>query len=165
MSIEAMKQALDALTNLQPILANGLLTDAQLKFIDPHIDVASTKLHQAIEIAGKQEPVGTKLYTQPAQPVAWTSRELEFIDEMIVVQLNHAERCDSIKNPVAEKQKQWDLERVAILRKAKGMSQREWQGLTDEEIHDEALKLMRQHKSGYVGIARAVESMLKEKNT
>jgi len=112
----------------------------------------------------KMPPVGTKLYTQPAPPVAWTSRELEFIDEMIVVQLNHADRCDNIKNPVAEKQKQWDLERVAILRKAKGMSQREWQGLTDEEIHDEALKLMRQHKTGYMGIARAVEAMLKERN-
>jgi hypothetical protein len=109
-------------------------------------------------------PVGTKLYTQPAQPVAWTSRELEFIDEMIVVQLRHADRCDNIKNPVAEKQKQWDLERVAILRKAKGMSQREWVGLTDEEIHDEALKLMRQHKTGYLGIARAVEAKLKELN-
>jgi hypothetical protein len=44
------------------------------------------------------------------------------------------------------------------------MSQREWVGLTDEEIHDEALKLMRQHKTGYLGIARAVEAMLKEKN-
>jgi len=114
---------------------------------------------------GEMPPVGTKLYTQPAPPVAWTSRELEFIDEMIVVQLRHADRCDNIRSPVAEKQKQWDMERVAILRKAKGMSQREWQGLTDEEIHDEALKLMRQHKTGYMGIARFIEAKLKEKNT
>lgn len=39
-----------------------------------------------------------------------------------------------------------------------------WVSLTDEEIHDEALKLMRQHKTGYMGIARAVEAMLKERN-
>jgi hypothetical protein len=42
---------------------------------------------------------------------------------------------------------------------------REWVSLTDEEIHDEALKLMRQHKTGHLGIARAVEAKLKEKNT
>ena len=55
MSIEAMEKALDALTNLQPILANGLLTDAQLKFIDPHIDIASTKLREAISHHDKEQ--------------------------------------------------------------------------------------------------------------
>ena len=109
-------------------------------------------------------PVGTKLYTQPAPPVAWTSRELEFIDEMIVAQLNHAERCDSIRNPVAEKQKQWDLERVAILQKAKGMSRREWVGLTDEDIDILQLGLMRENRHGTYALARAIEKLLKEKN-
>ena len=49
-----------------------------------------------------------------------TPREIGLIDGMIEVQLNHAERCDSIPNrAMAEKQKGWDMERVALLRKLK----------------------------------------------
>jgi len=45
-------------------------------------------------------------------------RELELIDGMIEVQLHHARQCDGIANrAMAEKQKGWDLERVALLRK------------------------------------------------
>ena len=56
---------------------------------------------------------------QPA-PVPLTARELELIDGMIEVQLDHAKRCDSIANrTMAEKQKGWDLERVALLKKLK----------------------------------------------
>jgi hypothetical protein len=50
-------------------------------------------------------------------------------------------------------------------KKDKQAIRREWVSLSDEEIHDEALKLMREHKTGYMGIARAVEAKLKEKNT
>ena len=40
---------------------------------------------------------------------------------MIEVQLNHAELCDHIANrTMAEKQKGWDTERVALLRKIRG---------------------------------------------
>lgn len=46
------------------------------------------------------------------------ARELELIDGMIEVQLHHAEQCDHIANrTMAEKQKGWDMERVALLRK------------------------------------------------
>ena len=59
--------------------------------------------------------------TQPApvrEPL--TEREIELIDGMIEVQLNHAARCDAIANRVmAEKQKGWDMERVELLRKLK----------------------------------------------
>jgi hypothetical protein len=60
----------------------------------------------------------------PAEPVqgaeGWTERELELIDGMIQVQLDHAQRCDSIANrTMAEKQKGWDMERVALLQKIK----------------------------------------------
>jgi hypothetical protein len=49
-----------------------------------------------------------------------TPRELELIDGMIAVQLDHAERCDRIANRVmADKQKGWDMERVELLRKIK----------------------------------------------
>lgn len=60
------------------------------------------------------------LYTapHPAKRVPLTPRELELIDGMIEVQLAHAERCDAIANRrMASKQKEWDMERVELLRK------------------------------------------------
>ena len=51
MSLDAMKLALDELKSLQPIMANGLLEQRQLDFIDPHIDRAITALRGAIEQA------------------------------------------------------------------------------------------------------------------
>jgi hypothetical protein len=51
---------------------------------------------------------------------ALTEREIEVLDGMIEAQLYHASLCDSIPNRVmAEKQKGWDMERVALLRKLK----------------------------------------------
>ena len=99
------------------------------------------------------------------EPVAWTDRELELIDGMIEVQLRHAAQCDAIANrTMAERQKGWDMERVALLHKIKSNPpRREWQGLTEEEItdcwtvNDPVLPL--------VGtITRAIEAALKEKN-
>jgi hypothetical protein len=59
------------------------------------------------------------------EPVAWTDRELQLIDGMIEVQLHHAAQCDAIANrPMAERQKGWDMERVALLRKIKSISPR-----------------------------------------
>jgi hypothetical protein len=47
-----------------------------------------------------------------------TERELELIDGMIAVQLDHAQRCDAMDNRVmGEKQKGWDMERVELLRR------------------------------------------------
>lgn len=54
-----------------------------------------------------------------------TEREIELLDGMIEVQLNHAERCqDIIDRPggnvkMATKQKGWDMERVELLQKIK----------------------------------------------
>ena len=57
--------------------------------------------------------------SQPSQ-VPLTDREVELVDGMIEVQLSHAERCDHIANRrIAAKQKEWDMERVALLRKLK----------------------------------------------
>jgi hypothetical protein len=103
-----------------------------------------------------------------SEPVAWSERELELIDGMIEVQLNHAEQCDRIANrPLAEKQKGWDMERVAILQKIKAAPPKPWVGLTDKEIQQVVYDL------GTIGdlshdefdIARAVIAKLKEKNT
>jgi hypothetical protein len=59
-------------------------------------------------------------YKAQRQWVGLTERELELIDGMIAVQLDHAARCDNIANrTMAEKQKGWDMERVALLQKLK----------------------------------------------
>jgi hypothetical protein len=55
------------------------------------------------------------------EAVAWTERELELIDGMIQVHLDHAARCDGIANRgMADRQKLWDMERVALLKKVRG---------------------------------------------
>ena len=78
---------------------------------------------------------GTELYTTPPaqeficstglchyrKPL--TAREIELIDGMIKVQLDHAKQCDSIANrTMADKQKGWDMERVALLQKLKELN-------------------------------------------
>ena len=72
------------------------------------------------EIARDKRLQGYKAKVAPAQ-VPLTERELQLIDGMIEVQLHHAQACDQIANRVmADKQKGWDMERVALLRKLKG---------------------------------------------
>jgi hypothetical protein len=105
------------------------------------------------------------------EPVAWTDRELQLIDGMIEVQLRHAAQCDGIANrPMAERQKGWDMERVALLQKIKSNPpRREWRGLTMQEIN--ALPeiggvMWRMGTAPAVLRAiRAVERALKEKNS
>jgi hypothetical protein len=111
---------------------NKAIKDEALKLLlegaANYIDVLggdSRKYRQAL--AAPVQPVKPSLWEQyhaaqpaPVQPVAWTERELELIDGMIEVQLDHAKRCDSIANrTMADKQKGWDLERVALLQKIK----------------------------------------------
>lgn len=49
--------------------------------------------------------------------------EIKLIDGMIEVHLYHALRCDNIQNrAMADKQKAYDMERVALLRKIKAQS-------------------------------------------
>ena len=45
--LQAIYEAQRQLINLQPIIANGLLTDRQLAAIDPHIDMALQALASA----------------------------------------------------------------------------------------------------------------------
>jgi hypothetical protein len=123
----------------------------------PHLmskhDAADTALRAALA-QEEQEP--------------WTDRELELIDGMIEVQLRHAAQCDVIANrPMAEKQKGWDMERVALLMKIRNAPpRREWKGLTEEEIwelyYDE--RIPEGERSDRVDFARAIEQALKERN-
>jgi uncharacterized protein YdaU (DUF1376 family) len=100
MSREAMQQALDALTS------------------DTDGAMFSVRCEEAIAA------LRTALAEQPAIPPGCvvvpvlTERERELIAGMIEVQRHHAAQCDCIANrTMAEKQKGWDLERVALLEK------------------------------------------------
>ena len=144
MTIEAMKQALDELESLQPIMANGLLEQRQLDFIDPHIDRAITTLRAAIEQAEKQEPV------------AW---------------MYHGIRHDD--TPHERPSLIWKPEYMDAMSAEKGVkatplytAPREWQGLTDEEIQA-AWASMNHDPAAFVhfaGGALWAEARMKEKN-
>ena len=57
--------------------------------------------------------------------MTFSEREREILDELIEFWQNHAERCDLIENRrMAERQKERDLERVALLKKLKEMAER-----------------------------------------
>jgi len=94
-----------------------------------------------------------------------TAREIELIDGMIKVQLDHAKQCDSIANrTTADKQKGWDMERVALLQKIRATppaAQRPWVRLTDEE----RTKIRRDHYARTLPLMEAVEAKIREKNT
>jgi hypothetical protein len=135
-----------------------------------------TRAQQMRDAGYTRMPTLREMVEQEQEPVAWTDRELELIDGMIEVQLRHAAQCDGIANrTMAEKQKGWDMERVALLHKIKSISPRcEWQSLTDKEIIDAVREsdldwqrgwtLEDSEPNRYTQLARAIEAALKEKN-
>ena len=67
-------------------------------------------------------PQPAQATSAPADVVRYSERELELIDGMIAVQLDHAQRCDAISNrAMAEKQKGWDMERVELLHRIRSL--------------------------------------------
>ena len=79
-----------------------------------------TAFEQLCEIMDRYEALRPTPPAAQRQWVGLTEREIELLDGMIAVQLDHAARCDSIANrTMAEKQKGWDMERVALLQKLK----------------------------------------------
>lgn len=79
----------------------------------------------AIWQAAYETEKGFREQEQPASKPL-TKREVELLDGLIEVQLDHALRCDSIGNrTMAEKQKAWDMERVELLRKLKAAHAKE----------------------------------------
>ena len=119
----------------------------------------------AVELNDLIATLEAALEQQEQEPVAWTDRELELIDGLIEVQLHHAAQCDAIANrTMAERQKGWDMERVALLRKIKSNPpRREWRSLSEEEI----LPLYNTTPSSHAEMlefARDIEAKLKEKN-
>jgi hypothetical protein len=80
-------------------------------------------------------------------------REIEVIDGMIEVQLNHANRCNTIANRyMAEKQKGWDLERVALLEKIKSTR------ATDPLLEEMARALKRVSEDGHALMSMTIGS-------
>jgi hypothetical protein len=120
----------------------------------------------AVELNDLIATLEAALEQQEQEPVAWTDRELELIDGLIEVQLHHAAQCDAIANrTMAERQKGWDMERVALLRKIKSNPpRREWRGLTEEEILLTSVECAASHQQDDVAFARAIEAVLKERN-
>jgi len=192
---ELMQQALDALENVW-VFVNSREKIKQPEGGDWYREVVEAlrarlaqpeKTNQCGEVCERAKlcAICTRGLEQAEQePVAWSERELELIDGMIEVQVIHAERCDSMPNrAMAEKQKGWDMERIELLRKIRNTTppQREWQGLTDEEVLTVmqsakdfqgriAMTWVNHENQTYVTdvgnrIARAIEQTLREKNT
>lgn len=89
---------------------------AQWTFRDPDEDEQPVEwMHISKHCATTPQPTQAQAVAVPL-----TDREIELIDGMIQVQLDHAGRCDAIANrSMADKQKGWDMERVALLQKFK----------------------------------------------
>ena len=81
------------------------------------------EVNEDVEVTEAAKKVLEAMQHLLAQQRTWvglSEREVELIDGMIQVQLDHANRCDAIANrTMAEKQKGWDMERVALLQKLK----------------------------------------------
>jgi hypothetical protein len=139
-------------------------------------DICAARLCEVNSMSSRQEmlrlmiqatdTLRAALAQEEQGPVAWTDRELQLIDGMIEVQLRHAAQCDGIANrTMAEKQKGWDMERVALLHKIKSISpRREWQSLSEEEIHDCFQQRHKDKATERRMIALAVEQALRSKN-
>jgi hypothetical protein len=133
--VEPTEQMLDAMQEsalvsfdaaIEAELNNGPAVESLHRVVYRAMLAAAPEAPSAEPVAESPVPdlppeVVTDALTQPKQePVAWTDRELELIDGMIEVQLRHAAQCDAIANrPMAERQKGWDMERVALLQKIK----------------------------------------------
>ncbi len=138
MSKSAMQKALDALEREQ-VIAQDNNGDYTINVTPKHITEAIVELRAALAELEAVEPVAyidakgdyydypshgkqptRPLYLHPAPAKPPSARDVELIDGMIDVQLDHAKRCDSIPNKyMAEKQKGWDMERVELLRRIK----------------------------------------------
>ena len=139
MSIEAMKQALEALDNGKRVRA----CEGGTKYQPDLEDAAITVLRQAIEQAEKQEPV------------AWRSAAIRLGEELSSV------GCDNYYNLTAEQWLDWALAQEPRGKNSLPTPHKEWVGLTDEEI---AQTVGSPIDEVYLSDFRNVEAKLKERN-
>ena len=119
---EAAQQALEALINSTAPKDWDAITALRAALAQ---EEQPNRAQQMRDAGYTRRPTLREMAQEEQEPVAWTDRELELIDGMIEVQLHHAAQCDGIANrTMAEKQKGWDMERVALLRKIKSISPR-----------------------------------------
>ena len=179
MSIEAMKQALEALEYLQPTALTSFYTIGDR-------DKAITSLRQAIKAAEKQEPFcwaqcttaglyvsnepdeyyTMPLYTTPqpqqAQEIDWKDQYEKQKRRSDMWQAKYEKDIGPIEKagPVAAQPQADELTIAYMDGLHQGKKQREWVGLTDDEV-------TQQVGDSHVlrDVVRAVEHVLKEKNT
>jgi hypothetical protein len=167
MSIEAMKQALEALEEIHPGNMTPMAEEAWNKAI--------TALRTAIEQAEKQEPVAKKPCPACGGPLVecqhCEGEGYEPGTDNDVTGPALCRECGGLggkrnTTPPAAQSQDSGIETVA----AKGglLPKREWVGLTDEEIAKATgfcEFTTESTKTTLTNIARAIESKLKEKNT
>ena len=172
---EAAQMALDALEHGLPIIEDfGGKEQLQIQ----HKAIAV--LYEALRAAlAQQEPVATLFGSLPVydvptkqEPVAWMHN---FIDEVVIahrpVDLDrHPDRWTALYKDPTPCQTCESLARTVMMDQTShdtATSQREWRGLTDEEIKDYWITCMWKIEGTALPIpefARAIEAKLKEKN-
>jgi hypothetical protein len=140
MSIEAMKQALKALEDTESYWVQEVCENTPAK-----IEQSITTLRAAIEQAEKQNPGQV---------------EFDYITDLLWrIDLIWRILEDPYRDFTASDMEHWDEIHDAV---RAALIKHEWQGLTDEEIHN--LPMYQQTQEEYQ-LARAIEAKLKEKNT
>ena len=137
--IEAMKQALDALENVRQYDSENLYG----------LDDEITALRQSIEQAEKQEPVAWSVLDKRTGK-HWYTHESKYTAQYYANLYSHndADGPSMVVKPLYT-----------------APPQREWQGLTDEDIESAfAVKQGSTMEEHLLGCARAIEAKLKEKN-
>ena len=158
MSIEAMKQWLEALENATHFVEEY----AAGKYIYAH-DAAITSLRQAIADAEKerssvkQEPVAFELYHHIVLKLAEAGCKLSEQQKMVLCNLK------AVTSPPQLQQEPDDLTIAYMSGVYDGKKQRQWVGLTGDEVNEFAEGC---HLGNSVqGAIRKAEAKLKEKNT
>jgi len=137
MSIEAMKQALEAWQT--HVYGSDIHHNAML--------VAMTNIGQAIAEAEKQEPV------------AWRNAAIRIGEELSSVGPN------GYYDMTAQQWIDWAMEQEPKGKTSLPQPKHEWVGLTDEEINEVLGSDIQDEPSGLLEFVRAIEAKLKEKNT
>jgi hypothetical protein len=154
MSIEVMSQALEALDEAANVLTSRMFADA------------AAALREAIEQAEQQEPVAW-LYVNADMP---TNRQLEWTEARQGYAGNWLKYPLCVAPPAAQSQRDWSLleatqeslrEHMAEIQRLK---QRQWVGLTNEEIEAVMQGSVEGERMLPYQFARAIETKLKEKN-
>jgi hypothetical protein len=176
MSVEAMKQALEALDEItDDVDGTGLNTTMSF---DKSLE-AITSLRQAIEQAEKQEPViGTKTWYEDGKVITQNLYPSDvYKQEKQDVEQSSTESKETFDQPVA-----WMCSDESLLHKGYSrfsrncegawnipvyttpQPQREWVGLTNEEMREVYGKDLKYKDGDYARYARAIEAKLRSKN-